>query len=219
MSQPGNINGMYKTFCTKYTHYAPDGNGRDKYIINNNGGLWDEGVRPIYESNMYFRPLPSKALPAPHKAATSFKYVSDGSGRDFYVTFNSGGLEAPYIPGSKHPIANFFESLRNNNRILKYKRHMSPREREQIKRSKSIQKILVDRLTWSTNKWKEMSHIYKRTSSFRRNNFELEKRSISNRSDSNSRGNLLCGRNTNSEAKIKRINPINSFIKNEYDDK
>ena len=33
MSQPGNINGMYKTFCTKYTHYAPDGNGRDKFEL------------------------------------------------------------------------------------------------------------------------------------------------------------------------------------------
>lgn len=114
MSQPGNVNSLYKTFCTKYTHYAPDGFGRDKYIIQNNGGLCSEATRPVYESNMYYKPPPSKMLPAPHKAATSFKYVSDGSGRDFYVTFNSGGLEAPYLPGCKHPTAAFFESLRNN---------------------------------------------------------------------------------------------------------
>lgn len=43
MSNPGNINSLYRTFCTKYTHYAPDGNGRDSYIIKNNGGMCSEG--------------------------------------------------------------------------------------------------------------------------------------------------------------------------------
>jgi hypothetical protein len=27
------------TFSPKYVHYAPDGFGRDSYIISNNGGL------------------------------------------------------------------------------------------------------------------------------------------------------------------------------------
>ena len=67
---------------------------------------------------------------APQKTATSFKYVSDGSGRDFYVTFNSGGLEAAYVPGAKHPNATFFMSLRNNEKLTKIKRYVSPQQRE-----------------------------------------------------------------------------------------
>ena len=88
--------------------------------------MWNEAQRPIFESSMYSKPLPWRMLPAPQKSASSFKYISDGTGRDFYITFNSGGLEAPYIPGCKHPLSTFFESLRKNNRILKYKRHISP---------------------------------------------------------------------------------------------
>jgi len=71
---------------------------------------------------------------APQRQATSFKYRSDGSGRDFYITCNSGGLEASYIPGQKHPSSSFFQSLRNNAKISKYKRHISPKEQEMNQR-------------------------------------------------------------------------------------
>jgi len=118
MAEPGNINSLYNTFSTKYTHYVPDGNGRDKYIIQNNGGMCIESKRPTFTTSMYSKALPNQMMPAPQKAATSFKYLSDGSGRDFYITFNSGGLENPYIPGQKHPNASFFQSLRNNKRIV-----------------------------------------------------------------------------------------------------
>jgi len=33
------ISSLYRTFSPKYTHYAPDGYGRDVYINDNNGGL------------------------------------------------------------------------------------------------------------------------------------------------------------------------------------
>lgn len=116
---------------------------------------------------MYYKAPPSKALPAPHKAATSFKYVSDGSGRDFYVTYNSGGLEAAYVPGQKHPVSAFFDSLRRNQRIVKYKRHISPKELDLMKRSRSTQKVLVERLTASSSKWKELTSDHRRSSSRR----------------------------------------------------
>lgn len=44
----------------------------------------------------------------------SFKYASDGSGRDSYVCYNAGGLQASYFPGGKY---NFQKTLRANNRI------------------------------------------------------------------------------------------------------
>jgi len=33
------INSLYRTFSPKYTHYLPDGQGRDVYINDNNGGF------------------------------------------------------------------------------------------------------------------------------------------------------------------------------------
>ena len=36
---------LQRTFNPKYTHYAPDGTGRDNYIIKANGGLCFEGER------------------------------------------------------------------------------------------------------------------------------------------------------------------------------
>ena len=33
------MSSLYRTFNPKYTHYGPDGQGRDSYIIKNNGGL------------------------------------------------------------------------------------------------------------------------------------------------------------------------------------
>ena len=180
MSEAGNINSIYSYFKTKYTHYVPDGWGRDKYIIQNNGGLCNEPKRVSTSSSMYAKALPSKMRPAPQKAASSFKYVSDGSGRDFYVTFNSGGLEAPYVPGQRHPSAAFFTSLRNNRPIVKYRRHISPKQYEDIKRSRSTQKVLVQRLTANSEKWREMTRQHRtaigrrHTSSTRKKNDTLD---------------------------------------------
>ena len=177
MSEPGNINGLYNSFRTKYTHYNPDGQGRDKYIIQNNGGLCSEAPRPVFSTNMYYKDPPNKMTIAPQRQATSFKYVSDGSGRDFYITFNSGGLEAPYIPGQKHPIATFFQSLRMNGKINNYKRHKSPKEREMNKRCRSSQKVLVSRLTANSSQWKEMTKDCRRSVKRRSSTSVYHKRS------------------------------------------
>jgi hypothetical protein len=50
---------------------------------------------------MYERDPPSRSPPIGYKPTPTFKYVSDGSGWDYYVTMSSGGLQAPYIPGVK----------------------------------------------------------------------------------------------------------------------
>ena len=39
------INNLYRTFSPKYTHYAPDGCGRDVYINDNNGGLLPNNIK------------------------------------------------------------------------------------------------------------------------------------------------------------------------------
>ena len=49
-------------------------------------------------------------LPAPRLSAPPLQYHSDGSGRDFYIGCNSGGLKFNYQPGGTRDI--FKESLR-----------------------------------------------------------------------------------------------------------
>ena len=102
--------------------------------------------------------------PAPLKDATSFKYISDGSGRDFYITYNSGGLEAPYIPGSTKSDQNFITSLRSGPKNVGYKRLSTPAERQRMRKSHSTQKLLVKRLTATSAEWKEIAKETRRQS-------------------------------------------------------
>lgn len=127
------INGLYRTFYPKYTHYTSDGMGRDTYILKHNGGMCNEASRPFYETTMYTKERPSGMPPAPLKEATSFKYISDGSGRDFYITYNSGGLEAPYIPGANKSDQRFIMSLRSGALNMGKQRLSTPAEKERMK--------------------------------------------------------------------------------------
>lgn len=216
MSEPGNINSLYTSFRTKYTHYIPDGQGRDKYIIQNNGGLCSEAQRPVFSSNMFHRGPANKMAMASQKQATSFKYVSDGSGRDFYITFNSGGLESAYIPGQKHPSASFFQSLRSNLKITNFKRHISPKEREYLKRWRSSQRNLVERLTANSSKWKEMTKGFRRWVS-RRSNSSIPSRKTSTSILNESRNKII--NKTISNSQLENYNTSLKTGVNEYEDK
>lgn len=50
-------------------------------------------------STMFEREPASRSITKGFKPAPTVKYVSDGSGRDFYVTHSSGGMQAPYVAG------------------------------------------------------------------------------------------------------------------------
>jgi hypothetical protein len=95
--------------------------------------MCNEASRPFYETTMYTKERPSGMPPAPLKEATSFKYISDGSGRDFYITYNSGGLEAPYIPGANKSDQRFIMSLRSGALNMGKQRLSTPAEKERMK--------------------------------------------------------------------------------------
>ena len=59
-------------------------------------------------------PPPVRAFNA-RKEATCFRYPSDGSGRDSYILYNSGGLHADYVPGGQHHT--FYNSLRKHEKL------------------------------------------------------------------------------------------------------
>jgi hypothetical protein len=87
--------GLSRTHHTKYAHYLSDGNGRDTYILRNNGGLCTERDPNFIESTRYSSPMRFAGPPAHRKQIWSIKYQSDGSGRDSYVLINSGGNHVP----------------------------------------------------------------------------------------------------------------------------
>ena len=100
---------LQRTFDPKYTHYSCDGGGRDTYIISNNGGLMQtaNGLSPLKNSN--FAKI-RYCQPAPRPDSWGLTYHSDGSGRDHYITHNSGGLYSRFSPAGD--IKYFKESLR-----------------------------------------------------------------------------------------------------------
>lgn len=99
---------LRRTFDPKYTHYNCDGGGRDTYIIANNGGLIQKipKILPIKDSSGKY----AFFSPAPRSESWGLTYHSDGSGRDHYITHNSGGLYSKFSPGGN--IKYFKDSLR-----------------------------------------------------------------------------------------------------------
>lgn len=103
-----------------YTHYMSDGAGRDSYILVNNGGLTINKVfQPVttqghFNTSIYKSPdkldktfYGGRASLA--KESPSFYYPPDGTGRDWYIIHNNGGLVNKH-GGSPHH--NFNDNLR-----------------------------------------------------------------------------------------------------------
>lgn len=82
----------------KYIQYYPDGSGRDSYINANSGGfsrfMPKQVISPYYEV-IQPRKVASKVKDL-SKTSWSFRYKSDGSGRDSYILSGSGGLQHDY---------------------------------------------------------------------------------------------------------------------------
>ena len=104
------LSNLYRTGDPKYTHYPGDGSGRDSYIIMNNGGLTQDRVDKKVRPTGFRAPKLAGGNFSPRKEATVFDYISDGSGRDHYITCNAGGLK-PRV--GKSVIDHFRSTLRD----------------------------------------------------------------------------------------------------------
>lgn len=82
---------LNRTYYPKYTTYTGDGNGRDHYIVFNNGGL--HALRD-YRGSPYdgfdLGPMSIKSRVVPRKDETAVDYVPDGTGRDTYIIHGYG---------------------------------------------------------------------------------------------------------------------------------
>ena len=104
---------FYSSLPPIYKQYISDGSGRDSYITLESGGF----IKTVPKGEAFARKASSSprkfSPPFPRIEPSSVYYHSDGSGRDFYITHNNGGLTSPIQFGGKRDI--FKESLRNNN--------------------------------------------------------------------------------------------------------
>jgi hypothetical protein len=90
----------------KVIYYRSDGTGRDSYIRDHNGGLLTKDrihklvqFRPARERNFTFSHAKYGKHPYEYNTGAANKfvhYVSDGSGRDFYVGSTEGGNSNPH---------------------------------------------------------------------------------------------------------------------------
>ena len=122
---------FYSSFMPKYKQYLSDGKGRDHYITIDCGG----SIKTVLKADVFERkgtiPKREYSLPFPKKEPTSVYYHSDGSGRDYYITCNNGGLTKNVEYGGKKDI--FKLSLRNsspelnNSFTLRMKKWADPR--------------------------------------------------------------------------------------------
>ena len=113
------VSSLYRTFRPSFTAYNSNGEGRDIYIQYNNGGFWKMDILPGQNinknstgSNYRFRSLNHRAAP--------FKYLSDGSGRDSYISCNDGGLKLNSKPLTNYHLIDFLRG--DNNNFLEWNR-------------------------------------------------------------------------------------------------
>lgn len=76
-----------RTFYPKFVTYTGDGNGRDCYVVFNNGGLHPlrDYQGPRFNSFNCSSKLVNSRAPTPFKESTAFDYKPDGTGRDLYI--------------------------------------------------------------------------------------------------------------------------------------
>jgi len=150
ISKPG-------VFIPKYTHYAPDGLGRDNYINYNNGGLLNKlnkiTIKDSYDVPSTVRYFNSRRNVAP------FKYRSDGSGRDTYVLHEHAGLERDHKSLKTYHLKDFlrrpeshsfnFKSSPMREGVSPKTLYVSKKEYNANLKIKSLEKNLAERLYYS----------------------------------------------------------------------
>lgn len=134
-----------RTVKTNIVLYPTDGMGRDGYITYNDAGFWKENIKQIYPKIKYGR-KPFANFKSIRRIPPSWKYHSDGTGRDTYVLYNFGGLIKKYNSPNA-PIASLRscddEPQQKNSQPYLF---LSKQEKSYLSKLQKVQKGLVDRL-------------------------------------------------------------------------
>lgn len=135
-----------RTVKTNIILYKSNGQGRDDYILHDNGGFW-KNAKPIKMKEYFYR-SPFGVYHSWNRTPPIWVYHSDGSGRDSYVYNNNGGLMKKYnslVTNCKNFLwlKNEEESKCEN---MKKKIKLTRGEKIYLQRINKIQNDLVDRL-------------------------------------------------------------------------
>ncbi|TNV82320.1 hypothetical protein FGO68_gene6982 [Halteria grandinella] len=130
--------------------------GRDTYIQLNNGGLRKDKEFHGQLSSRFNPDYVPKSLPKPHKHTQAIRYVSNGSGRDAYILYNSGGNHPPpqnnifqntLRDSPQRMIADpVFQRVRRSDFHL-WQNWLPKYSRSQLRKSAEVQKGLTERLS------------------------------------------------------------------------
>lgn len=148
---------LTRTFKQNCVSYIPDGTGRDRYIVINNGGFYHnykKDLSPLKTDRNDFclGTNMTQHNKSPSVKAPSFHYYADGLGRDKYIAANSGGLFYETKPLLSYKLTDFlrkndsaFNSPRKKNLGLtkieiKYNKLLRIKEKNMIQRLYSNEK-------------------------------------------------------------------------------
>ena len=135
--------GLYRTSKVNYVPYYTDGNGRDRYIAVERGGLFpNNSVNPenIRRTGTLLHTKVSYKSVSPYPKSPNFHYHSDGNGRDSYIYSNGGGLIYDSKPLNSYKLTDFLRPKEND--------YITINKNEQIYSSKNkekYQKILKEK--------------------------------------------------------------------------
>jgi len=148
-----------RTVKTNIILYKEDGDGRDGFISYNNGGFWKDNIKTIKYKERFYRPSFAiyKSLKLPSRA--SF-YFNDGTGRDGYISHDSGGNVKLYESLVNQQFLNLFRS-KNEYHCKKTIIALSKGERIYYNKLNKMQKNLIRRL-YEPEKIRSRNNISKR---------------------------------------------------------
>jgi hypothetical protein len=119
--------GLHRENTPFWYNYMGDGQGRDNYIIFNNGGLNEQRMYHGSQTNGWKAAMVPRSMASqPHKEATAFDYPPDGSGRDLYIIRNYG-LKRNYRSNYKNFECKLREEINTPVMDAKIKKTLRPR--------------------------------------------------------------------------------------------
>ena len=153
-----------RTVKTNIIIYPTNGTGRDGYIMYNNAGFWKDNLKRFSLKDKYKRSSFAR-FRSIRKIPPIWNYHSDGTGRDTYILYNDGGLmniyKTPSFTNFRTNYEDLFYETSYNNKINN-PLYMTKDEKLYMNKLTKIQKGVVDRLYYQSNKF----HNLKRENSY-----------------------------------------------------
>ena len=153
-----------RTVKTNIIIYPTNGKGRDGYIMYNNAGFWKDNIKRFSLNEKYKRSSFAR-YHSIRKTPPIWNYHSDGTGRDTYIVYNDGGLmnnyKTPCLTNFRTNYEDLFYETAYNNKINN-PLYMTKDEKLYVNKLSKIQKDVVDRLYYHSNKF----HNFKRENSY-----------------------------------------------------